>query len=62
MSATFYIPPSSKRKVDPTVGAVLELLAETFPACFSVYEVRRRPLKVGIHTDILKGLDGAVTS
>jgi sRNA-binding protein len=39
----------------------LALLAETWPACFSVYEKRRRPLKIGIHNDILATLDGAVT-
>ena len=46
-----------RRDVMPT----LELLAERFPACFSVYENRRRPLKIGIHLDILAALDGAVT-
>ena len=56
-------PPASECKValrDPTITAVLELLAETFPACFSIYEQRRRPLKIGIHFDILAALDGAV--
>jgi ProP effector len=43
------------------VAAVIELLAETWPACFSIYEKRRKPLKVGIHLDILAALDGAVT-
>jgi sRNA-binding protein len=37
------------------------LLAETWPACFTVYERRRRPLKLGIHHDILAALDGAIT-
>jgi ProP effector len=46
---------------DQNVGAVLELLAEKWPACFSIYEQRRRPLKVGIHVDIVAVLDGAVT-
>ena len=46
---------------DPAVYAVLELLAETFPACFVVYEGRRRPLKIGIHLDALAVLAGVVT-
>lgn len=33
--------------------AVIELLAETFPKCFAVLETRRRPLKLGIHHDIV---------
>jgi hypothetical protein len=31
---------------------VIALLAETFPKCFSVYQPRRRPLKLGIHKDV----------
>ncbi len=42
-------------------NAFIELLAERWPAVFSIYEVRRRPLKLGIHLDILAALDGAVT-
>jgi ProP effector len=37
-------------------------VAETFPRCFSVYEGRRRPLKLKIHLDIQAVLDGAITS
>src|SRR5262249_40240913 len=44
-----------------TVAAVIALLAETFPKCFSVYEGRRRPLKLKIHLDIQVALDGAIT-
>jgi sRNA-binding protein len=29
------------------------LLAQLYPACFAVYEARRRPLKVGIRDDII---------
>jgi ProP effector len=43
------------------VAAVIELLAKIWPACFSIYEKRRKPLKVGIRLDILAGLDGAIT-
>ena len=44
-----------------TVAAVIALLAELYPKCFSVYEGRRRPLKIGIHKDILAAVDGALT-
>jgi ProP effector len=43
------------------VTAAIALLAETFPKCFSVYEGRRRPLKLGIHKNILAAVDGALT-
>ena len=43
------------------VYAALDLLCETFPACFQRYERRRRPLKIGIHVDILAALDGVIT-
>ena len=41
---------------------VIELLAERWPAAFAVFEERRRPLKIGIHDDIIAALDGAVTA
>jgi len=41
--------------------AGIALLAETFPKCFSVYEGRRRPLKLKIHLDVQAALDGAIT-
>lgn len=47
-----------RRDVMPT----LELLAERFPACFSVFEGRRKPLAIGIHLDILAALGDAVTA
>lgn len=43
-------------------AAVLALLATIWPACFSIYEQRRRPLKIGIHHEILAALDGTVTA
>jgi ProP effector len=46
---------------DQNVMATLALLAERWPRCFVIFEQRRRPLKIGIHTDILAALDGAVT-
>jgi sRNA-binding protein len=43
-----------------TTAAVIRLLAETWPAAFSVYEARRKPLAVGIHEPLLEALAGAV--
>jgi sRNA-binding protein len=45
-----------------TPAAALALLAEKWPACFQIFEQRRRPLKVGIHLDIMAALGDAVTS
>ena len=56
------VPTVAKHQPDQTIAAVLELLAETWPKCFSIYEARRQPLKVGVHHDILAALDGAVTA
>jgi ProQ/FINO family len=42
-------------------GDGIALLAERWPACFHVFERRRRPLKLGIHLEILAALDGAMT-
>jgi ProP effector len=47
---------------DKNIQAVLELLAETWPAVFSIYEDRRYPLKIGIRDEILAALDGAITA
>lgn len=33
--------------------ALIELLAERFPAAFAVYEAHREPLRVGIYADLL---------
>ena len=51
----------TKRPRDTTVAAVIALLAELYPECFSVYQGRRRPLKLKIHLDIHAALDGAIT-
>jgi ProP effector len=42
-------------------AAALALLAERWPKCFSVYQQRRRPLKIGIRDDIMLGLAGTMT-
>jgi ProP effector len=39
---------------------IITILAEWFPQAFVVYEARRRPLKVGIHHDILARTGGAI--
>jgi ProP effector len=41
--------------------AIIEILAERFPATFFVFEQRRRPLKLGIHLDVLAALGDAIT-
>jgi len=44
--------------------ATLDLLAKRFPHCFFLFDGtrgRRRPLKVGIHIDLLRDLNGTIT-
>ncbi len=41
-------------------NAMIMLLAERWPACFAVYEKRRKPLKVGIAGDIAATVDTAI--
>jgi ProP effector len=41
---------------------VIELLAETWPQAFTVYERRRKPLKIGIYDDILAQAVGGITA
>jgi len=55
-------PPSARIVRQQAVAAVIALLAELYPRCFSIYEGRRRPLKIGIHKDIQAKLDGAITA
>jgi sRNA-binding protein len=38
------------------IVAVISLLAEKWPCCFSIPESRRRPLKLGIREDVLASL------
>src|SRR5262249_6315600 len=42
--------------------AVISLLAEKCPSCFSIIESGRRPLKLGIRDDVLAALDGAISA
>jgi ProP effector len=48
----------SANKPNPTIV----VLADLFPACFSVLQQRRKPLKVGIRDDVLAALNGAITA
>jgi sRNA-binding protein len=41
--------------------AVISLLAEKWPCCFSIIESGRRPLKLGIRDDVLVALGGATS-
>jgi sRNA-binding protein len=40
---------------------IIVALAELFPQCFSVFQGRRKPLKLGIRDDLLAALGGAIT-
>jgi ProP effector len=40
--------------------AAISLLAEKYPRTFFVHEAKRRPLKVGIHVDIIATVNGAI--
>src|SRR5215472_16120843 len=43
-----------------TNAAAIMLLQERWPKCFAIYEQRRRPLKIGIHNDLLIALNGTL--
>jgi sRNA-binding protein len=47
---------SRSRKYRDEQGRIIDLLAEHWPQTFFVYELHRRPLKVGIHLDIAAAL------
>lgn len=51
----------SEGRHQEAVHAAIALLVKRFPACFAMYEARRRPLKIGIRSDIAATLDGAIT-
>jgi ProP effector len=54
-------PTTPRAPRDAAAIVAIALLAETWPQTFVVYEVRRKPLKLGIHNDIMAALDGAMT-
>jgi sRNA-binding protein len=41
--------------------ATIALLVETYPKTFTIIESKRRPLKIGIYSDLAAALDGAIT-
>jgi hypothetical protein len=42
------------------IDAVIALLAARFAQCFAMYARRRKPLKIGLHHDIVAALGGTV--
>lgn len=53
---------SKENELDERNRVILAMLAERWPDCFAIFEQRRRPLKIGIHHEILAALDGTVTA
>jgi ProP effector len=41
---------------------MIAALSDLFPAAFTLYHLRRKPLKVGIHGDLVARLNGALTA
>jgi sRNA-binding protein len=56
------LPAEAKRNTRYRVRDMIAALADLFPATFILYERRRKPLKIGIHADLLARLDGALTT
>jgi ProP effector len=52
---------AAAKKRAAAVDAAIALFEETFPKAFSVFQRRRKPLKIGIDVDLLKALDGVIT-
>ena len=50
----------SKASRRQAVAATIALLAERFPQAFVQYGAKRRPLKVGVHRDVVAALNGAI--
>src|SRR5262249_42050174 len=50
----------SRKSID--VMPILMMLVARFPATFSIFEQRRKPLQIGFHQEILKRLGDAVTA
>jgi ProP effector len=43
------------------VQNTIAALADLYPACFAVFQERRKPLKVGVRDDVIAALNGAIT-
>lgn len=59
-SSQFAEPSTRSRKIEQATETIA-ILAEWFPAAFTVYERRRRPLKLGIDRDLITATAGAIT-
>lgn len=54
--------PTHRHKCAAKIAAgTIGVLANLFPATIFVYQARRRPLRIGIHSDLRAALKGAVT-
>ena len=53
--------PNSKDRRHKQADDLIAVLAEWWPRAFSVFERRRKPLKLGIHDDILAAAKGAIS-
>jgi hypothetical protein len=54
--------PIITKKRAQQASEVIAVLADLWPAAFSVFEGRRKPLKVGIDRDIIEAANGAITT
>jgi sRNA-binding protein len=43
------------------VKSTISLLCETYPECFHIDGIKRKPLAIGVHTQILEQMGGAIT-
>jgi ProP effector len=50
----------TKKPSRSDIAAIIALLAEMYPKAFFVWEARRKPLKIGIHVDIIAKVNGAI--
>jgi sRNA-binding protein len=59
-----YIGMSYNKRLERAARAreIISILSEWWPGAFSIYERARRPIKVGIHLDILAVAGGAITA
>jgi len=51
----------SANKPNPAHDTIVAL-ADLFPQCFAVFQGSRKPLKIGIHADVVNALAGAITA
>jgi sRNA-binding protein len=56
------VSPSASALEGQQAVSLITALADLWPHCFALLEQRRRPLKNGIHADILAAAKGAITA